>query len=318
MDKGFFRSREFVVAALVAGVLVLGGAYARTAYDGEIASWRKGCSVRLPAGAALAAEPTDGGVEQHGRLARRVVTYELNASHLAGGAAEACTAVGALAVTRSSDDRARVVFTIETDGARSAEAVAGTRVAAVFSASAGGLHLAAWADNRPEMSSWFGDRSGIVDVRVELPDSGRYEIDVATGVGEALVEDLRVGNLTAALDVGDLVVRDVDLAGDLSTAVDVGDTRLELDNVRTGSLEVVSDVGDVQVTLPSRADVGYQLTARTDVGSLTVDVANLTGDRDEDGPSESFSGRSDGFAGRPVKVKVDVVADVGDIRIQSQ
>lgn len=312
MDPGYFQSKHFAVAAFVAALILVAGATALTLGNGLGSSFARGevgCEAPTVAGSptqpAREAQSSDGGKA-------RDESFVVNASDLA--AVDACVAVGEFILAPSEDDRVRVTVRVRSDAA---EATSETLVETRFARGPDGLRLAVWEARVGYATSGFGGTNAAdVVVTVHVPDGARPDLVARTHVGDVRVTDVMVGNATASVDVGDLRILRADLAGDLDARVDVGSAVVQLDSVQSGTLGVTADVGDVELRLPTRADVGYDVTAQSGVGSVEVRLGETEDYREEDEPTGgNVHARTRGYDAKPTKVQVTVTSDVGDVLV---
>jgi len=312
MDTGFFASKYFVISAVVA-TAILGAAAASYAVGfGPGGSWdaRSACDAPGLVGAPIAVE-RHVSIEDGGR--RRVETYTLDASSYDAGSAQLCATVGDLAIETAPGAQATLVFTIHGD---TAEAVGATRVDASFAADGSQLRLAGWQSVAARSRGFFGDDTAGVTVALRLPANGAWEITASTDVGNVRAEGLLAAALDIETAVGAIRASAIDLQGNASLAVDVGDVALSLTSVQTGRIVARSDVGDVEISLPQRADVGYDARAEAGVGDVTLRLGTTEQhESDGDGPGESESARTAGYAEKPTQVTVQGTTDVGDVSI---
>ena len=312
MDTGFFQSRQFAVAAFVAAMLVVGGATVLALGGGVGGSFLRaedGCAARAAAGAPPA--PEHAAAEGDGGRTRDE-SFAVNASDLAG--LDLCVAIGELRLVPSDDGRLRVDVRIRGD---TAEAARETVVEARFARDDKGLRVAVWQSRVGYSSSPFGGQDATETVvTVRVPDGAWPDLAGSVGVGGLRATDVMLGNATLDVDVGDVRLLRVDLAGDLEARVDVGEAIVHLGSVQAGTLTVGTDVGDVELRLPPRADVGYDVTAQSGVGSATVRIGE-TEDRTESSGTtgESVHARSRGYDAKPTKVRVHASADVGSVLV---
>lgn len=317
MDKSFFHSREFVIAAIVAGVLVCGGVVAMSAaeFAGGVLHDRA-CSSPTLTGARLAAEPTESTTTRNDRSIR-VVTYTLTPDTFDRGRIEACTSVGHVKFVPGGNETVRVTFTIEAEGRGSEEAAKGVAVDAAFHDNEGRLDLAAWQGSSTTTRRGFWDAHQThVDIEVQLPEAAIYDVRGMVDVGSIALEGLVVRDVDLHVDVGDLDLDDAHLQGNLSLHVDVGDIGAELLSVQGGTIDTHVDVGDTRVLVPQRLDIGYNVMADTDVGSIEVRLGEGSSvNRESSGPSENVQAKSSNYDGRQVRVVITSATDVGSITI---
>lgn len=207
-----------------------------------------------------------------------------------------------------------------------------------------------------------------VDARLEGNDNGsRHDpgfvtgasglegesLRVATGHGDAAVEDVSFAQATILSGHGDLEVRDAAvgnatlLAGhgdvlvqgaqgaDLSIYTDHGDVAAGFTPAGSGLVDVASDHGGVQVELAPAGPGAYDVLAGTDHGDLTLAVANATVERadredntswqdpgywtgileEEEGYDETASARTQNWDGAGVRTDVVAGTDHGDVLV---
>lgn len=309
----FIASKGFLVGATVAAFVVAGSAvawYAAT-QEGALAITTSECGSVL-GGRALDAARDDTGVV--GGEPRRIVTYTVNASELAGGDLRACTSVGDLEVAPSDDGNASVVFVIHSDEARDRDRVADAIVRAAFVAEDGGLLLVAAHDERKR----DGDDSISVDVRVLVPATGPYAFHLSTGVGDLRLDGLAAREIAASTGVGDIGVFDVASEGDVTLSTGVGDIETDLASTASSRVTAGTGTGDIMLFMPGGPDVGFEVHATTGVGSVHVDI----------GPTEAREGgkstvgddvrtRSKGYEAKATKVQIEANTGVGDVSVAS-
>lgn len=307
MLAGFFTSKAFVVSAVIAALLLGAAAGAYYTFDADSFGSESACSAPALRGAPVAAAPTDA---RDGRT--RTVRYALDAAAYQAGALDLCLGVGELLVEPSNASQVEVVFTIR--GATSA--IDETQVEAAFRADDGRLVIGAWQSRIGRSGDAFGTRSAEVTLLVRVPVDAAYRLHAVSYVGDVRVGALRLDALDASADVGDVIVRDVELQGNATLRADVGDAILAATSVQSGTLRLTSEVGNVEAALPLRADVGYDATATASVGEAVVRLGEgASTTSEEDGPGQTATGRSGGYAEKPTKVIVNARADVGDARI---
>lgn len=309
MDQGFFRSKQFLVAAFVAALILVGGATVLALSDvgGSYLRSERGCSAIALDGSPLA--PDTASETSDGDKARDE-SFALDAPDLAR--LDACLAVGELLVEPSPDGSVHVDVRVRSDAAASTrETVVETR----FARGEDGVRLAVWQSRVGYSTSVFGGSdSAETTVVVQVPDGARFEMRATTDVGDVRADGVMLGNATLSADVGDVHVTSVDLVGDLDARSDVGDVIVHLGSVQTGEVHAAADVGDVEVRLPKRADVGYDVSATSGVGEVDVRLGDTeTYKENNDPPGEKVEARSRGYASKPTQVRVVADADVGSV-----
>lgn len=313
MDTGFFTSKPFVVGAIVAAVILGIGVSAYAFGGGPSTSglaFERGCDPPALGGIPIAVEPNVT-VDRAGE--RRTVVYALDAAAFQGGEIDLCAIVGDIVVEPAPGSRAELVFVIVNDAQA---AVAATEVDAAFSAQGDRLLVAGWEPVAGKSRMLYDSNTAHVQVTLRVPASGAWAVRAATDVGDARVDDLLLGDVELTSDVGNLALAGVDLQGNATLRANVGDARADLASVQAGRIDIVSEVGDVDVALPQRADVGYDAVGETDVGEVELRLGQSEDYGSEgDGPGERERAKTAGFASKPTKVTVEATTSVGDVRI---
>jgi hypothetical protein len=322
MDGSFFKSKEFAIAA-VAALLILGSAaavYTRAGGAGGTLTFHDAdCPARSPGGEAVGVEPksTTRTVGLNG--VERVVTYEVPTTGSAGGRAWLCSTYGDVVVAPASDGVARVVFRIHSEGPRAREVVEGIGVEAGFARQGAQLLVAARQVTAARWNRFFSDNvGGSVNVELQVPAVGPFEIDGRTSYGDAAVGAVLAKELRLESSYGDVTADKPDLAGNVTLSTDYGDVSASFRSVATATAKVSSSYGDVKVLLPKRADAGYDVDAETDFGSVSVDVGPTESYKsDEDHTGGRVQARTQGYAEKPTRVRVDAASDYGDVRVEA-
>ena len=316
MEPGFFSSREFVVSAIVALAAV--GVGAAFALDGDVLGFgghsysRDACDEPdLPGadleGATHRSEEVDGG---------RVVRYAFDPADRQGGAIAGCAVFGDVAVGASPDGLVHVAFTIHAEGSRARELLDATVVRAVFRDAGAGLAVLAWIEEEGAFSGVGSSRTTLTDVEVLVPATGAYDVRLDTSFGLASVDGIMTREAVLESDLGDVRVSGVDAQGDLTADTSHGDIEVSLAGVRNGTLRLTSNLGDLILTLPQRADVGYDVTAASDLGEVDVSVGPAeTYDSQGEGMGERVHVRTVGYADKPAQVVVLSESNHGDVTV---
>lgn len=311
MDPEFFRTKYFLVAAIVAGLLLGGAASAYFANDRFTWSGNDedGCFPRFTGGDELAPASR----REINESERRTITWTFNASALTAGEAALCVAIGELLVEPSPDDSVHVEARIHS---RSQAAIDATEVVVEFAQQGDKLNLAAYEARVGHANGAFGDDEAELTLIVRLPARGAWDLDADTAVGDVRVSDLLVGNLTASASVGEIRTLEIDLIGDFDVKTSVGSIIVDLRSVQTGSIVANADVDNVEISLPTRADVGYDVTATANVGDVDVRIGETETytSRDEEVGGDVHA-VSKGYSSKPTQVTIDVGTNVGDIRV---
>lgn len=307
-DPGFLRTRFFAVAALVAALVLGGAAAAYLVADGFDAGSSASCDAVDVPGARIAAEPV---VEDEG--ARRTYRWTIDAAAYRAGVASGCLSVGELLVEPSPDGRVHLEARVTADAA---EAVQATRIAASFADEGGRLNVDVRELERGVARGGFRDEGAQVALVVRLPAQGAWDVRAANDVGDVRVSGLLVGNLTLESDVGDVRALDVDVSGDIDASSDVGSVVLSLASVQGGEIRAATDVDDIEIELPQRADLGYDVTAASDVGGVDVRIGETElYEREDRQVGGEVRARTRGFAEKPSQVTILARSDVGSVRV---
>ena len=315
MDRAFFSSKEFVIATVLFGGLLLVGAVVGLSANGGVQlTGHVGCDVGSHGGTPL--EPTRDEERRRGGQTR--IVHEIaDAEGRAGGIVDVCTEVGTLTISPSADGNIHVVVTITNTHAGGEEAVDAIDVRTAYRVQGGQLAVSAWLPEGSSATSpwfWGGSHSTSVNIEVEVPANGRYDVRASTDVGDVQVVSLRTGELDISTDVGDIEARSIDVGGTVHLTTDVGDIDLAIASIVSTALFASTDVGDVRITAPGSSDIGYDLKLAADVGSIEVAIGETEHyDHREDGASEDVEGRSRGYTQRAVKVTAHLTTDVGHI-----
>jgi hypothetical protein len=315
MASGFLGSREFAASAVVALAILGGGGWVLAdASTGSIHEGRTACAAIPPTSSTLEARRTER-FERDKDVVRRAVSFELDQPP-AGGALDLCAAFGGLTVRPSLDGRARVRFTITASGDLAEEAVRTVEVTARFAQGPAGMVLDAHQETHAEASRWFSTRGSDVAILVEVPPEGTYALRATSGAGGIDVEDLRVQGASIEAGFGTLTIRGVRGGGawDLRTYGPIDASFLSLGN---GSVAARTEFGAVHLGLPPPTNVGYDITARTTFGGVTVDVGptelqERTGDPAR---GERVHVRTRGYDDKPVRSAVHAEVGKGPITI---
>jgi hypothetical protein len=224
--------------------------------------------------------------------------------------------VGDVEIVPASGSETRVVFTISGDE----RAVQATQVEAKFArASDGGLVVAAWESRAGRSVGFFDGRGASASVRIEVPETGAFDVTASADVGDVTLRGLLVGDVTLDTDVGDASVRDADVQGNVTIRTDVGDVDAGIASITNSTVRVTTDVGDAKLRLPSRADIGYDVKATADVGDVRLEIGPTeSSDHTKEAPGETWNARSQGYSSKPAQVRVVVTTDVGSIDLEAR
>lgn len=307
MDRGFFGSREFAIAGVLALLLVAGGAYALLGRGfGHFSE--SGCDAPRLEGTTLDAAPQ----RQDASSTERTLAYVLDPAGREAGALDACTVLGDVTVGPSPDGLVHVTFTLD---APDSSALGRTEAQARFRADGPRLGVEAWVGRHGGADS-FGDRDETdVSVEVLLPALGAWRVHAESETGDVSVGALLVSDAALESTLGDLEVRGADVAGNVTMETETGAVTLAPASLQTGQMRLASTLGDLVARLPARADAGYEVFAETTVGDVQVDVgeAEVSERADEPGSSTAHV-RTAGFAAKPTRVTLRMETETGDVQ----
>lgn len=307
MDAGYFRSTPFLVALLVAlGIMGTGVALYAIVGGGE--EWSvgsdAGCDAPALAGAPVEVAPTDAKSD----ATHRTVSWTLDANGTQGGLLRACVDAGSVAAVESPDGAIHVVARI----VGRAEAVDATQVSAAFAKRGAGIQIAAW-EARAGRAGGFGfARHADVAFEIQLPSTGRFDADASTDSGAVTLRGLLWGNLSLSADSGDVTLESADLAGNATLLVDSGTVRAQLSGVGPGAIRAGADSGTIRLTLPQRADVGYDVTGSAASGDVSVSIGETERYEKQD---DDVRAVSKDYASKPTQVRVNASVDSGIVEV---
>ncbi len=154
-------------------------------------------------------------------------------------------------------------------------------------------------------------------------DNGDVDLEGDLGVVEAQTDNGDVGlagtmdRVTADTDNGEVTVTGT--VSEVQATSDNGDITLQLTPESSGQLDLTSDNGRVAVTVPETSQHGYDVTARTDNGDITIDLeeaeaagAGEDDEEDEHGGDEVHA-RTSGYEDRAIKLEMSIATDNGDV-----
>lgn len=168
-----------------------------------------------------------------------------------------------------------------------------------------------------------------VNVAVSLPADATVDLEVQTTNGAIKTNDLSGDVLTLTSTNGDIVFEGVEATtihasttnGGIEGAVQATDMTadstngridLSLPSTRSGSYDLGTTNGDIEVTVVPSDDVGFDLDLRTSNGSLTSNLGGLTY---ETNTSKRKVAHTEGFDARSVKIETSASTTNGDVRV---
>lgn len=310
MDTGFFRSRHFAISAVIAALILVAGATAVSMHDfGFPGSSSSECRVRLPTGDALRTTPrtTDEG-------ATRILRWSADAAAFDVARIDVCLAVGDLAVEPADDGNVTLELRLR-GGAPELRETFPYNVA-FARGSDGGLAIAAWQGAVRERWSMENEGLPAATVVLRLPQDVRVEGSVASAFGHVGAAAVRAANLTLDTNSGDVRAAGLLLEGGLRAETNFGNVELELASVGTGRIVAESNSGDIDLKLPQRADVGYDVVAESSTGDIVVRIGDAESyENDSHAVGGTARVRSAGYGTKPTQVEIDADTSFGDVRV---
>lgn len=311
MDTGFFQSKQFVASAIVATLILAGGALAVSQSSLGPTTFRTaGCDARVLPGAAIDVAPVVADEEE-----RRVLTFTLDAAAFDAATVKLCTRAGDIVVEPTSADA--LTLEVRIVGGTAAER-AEMPLHTSFTTEGSALGVAAWEGAR-EYPWRFSGSIPSAQIVLRVPDAMLTDADLANVHGDVRASGLRASTLNARTSSGDVALLDILAEGGVEAASRFGDVTLQFASVQTGNVTAETSSGDVEVRLPSRADVGYDVYAETRTGEVTVRVGDAeTYESDARGLGQEVHVRTRGFDAAPTQVTVRTEARHGDVLVVAE
>ena len=307
IDAGFFRSTPFIVGGIIALAIIGTGVASWAGVGAGLGSqFSDGCSAPTIHGSPLVATRTSAQTD----ATHRTITWLLDANGTQGGALAACHTSGSILVTESPDAQIHVIARLEGD----ASALDKIDAEAAFARDGNGIETAAWLA-RSASNGFSIHSSNGADFEIQLPNTGHYEARASVDSGSVELRGLLWGNVTATADSGRITMRDVDVAGNTSLAVDSGEIDYGATAVGPSELHASADSGTVTLALPQRADIGYDATGTADSGSVAIAIGETEQYVKED--NNVYAVTKD-YASKPTKVRIVASVDSGQIAITAR
>lgn len=320
MAGSSIRDPRLITAAVVA--LVLGATAGFALEDDRVqgltsphALDRAPCDLPALDGQRLETTVRDTGLRRDHEAWERTVTVTKTGVSPDAGRLGLCTIVGDIDVVAGDTEAVEIVFHIRATGSQARQAVEAQEVAWDLRQDDGTLGLVAFQvpDQRRQ-----GDRQASVDIELQVPGQGPYEVRARTHVGAIDVQAPALGTTDLASSTGDVDGVIDHLGGELSAMASVGDVDLEIGSISTTDLDLQTGTGDIDLGLPSDPATGYDVTGRAGVGDVDITIGPTESHDHHDpehGPGEREHARSAGFDGKDHKVRVTAEAGVGDVDI---
>ncbi len=286
------------------------------------------CKGLPPAGQVLPSEVQDLGLRPRDRGVERSRVYTFEASQFAGGAIDVCSEYGFVKLAGSSGTQGRVEITVANPFPGGDRAVDDTKVAAELRVIDGRLQIgvAQLTQGVTSFRSFFakGSRAAMVNVVVQVPRSGAYELNLTANHQRITIQNLDVrgllagyaspgADIDASLD-GPLTVRlsGVSYQGKWADAGNLnGGTTARLRPLRSGSVEFKADEGDVRLEVVGN-NVGLEVTTNSS-SSDAIEIGPTDASRAE--PTSAYA-RSAGFERAGIQLKVGASSAKGSVSVK--
>jgi hypothetical protein len=286
------------------------------------------CKMPPPMVQGLPSAVRDLGVRPVGSGFERTQTHTFDTAGLAGGVIEVCSEYGFVQVLRAAGAEGRVEVTVSSPFPHGDDAMAATLVATELGVSDGRLHVRV-AQRTQGVTSFRslvrrGSRPANVNVIVQVPGSGPYELHLVANHQRITIRDLDISGVLqgyaspgADIDagvVGDLEVRlsgvtyQAKVAGSGSLQ---GGTAARLRPLRSGSLGLAVDQGPLRLELAG-LDLGLDVTASGTAGH-EIDIGPTDSSRVD---GATVQARSAGFDRATVQVAVRVSSASGSVSVK--
>lgn len=157
-------------------------------------------------------------------------------------------------------------------------------------------------------------QSNYHDLLVVVPTGHPMDLDLTSNVGDIQAQG-EFTSLTAASNVGDVLLTAISAPRGVHVRADVGDVELDLTDSVPAGVDVTSSVGDVEVRLAPDStgdvtittDIGDAILEAPGIGRWAVDATSETGDVRTDADLTEADGSLSG--------RLTVRANVGDVTI---
>jgi len=167
---------------------------------------------------------------------------------------------------------------------------------------------------RVDRGAWLGvslPRKGpeeSLSVRLEIVVPAEVALSIESNVGTLAIAGV-TGALKVRNNVGDVELRQVELAAGSDLSTGVGSIRAVAALPSAGEIRFSTEVGRIELRLP--ADAAFLLEAETGVGKIQCGF-ELRGSREDKGPGERLAGS----VGQEPQVLLRLRAQTGDIVLQ--
>ena len=329
---------RLAVVGIIVGLAVLGAVFAtKETWGPDVlgdptyrSSRASLCNPPDLAGEELPRHTDDFGLQPLKRGFGHSWVYTFDAARLAGGDIQVCSEYGSIKLIGVESKEVRLRLTVANYFPGGADAVKDTNVTTQVRNQGGQLQVGLWqlTQGITAFRSLFakGARPAMVDVVLELPRSGIYNLHLTANHQRITVQGLDVrgvieGYLSPGADI------DAGLAGELTlrlnggsfrakwpgdTPVDLhGGTTARLRPLRSGSVDVKANKGDVLLTIVGSA-VGLDVKARGANGRARIDIG--PSEASLDGPDGTCV-RSAGYVLTPIQVEVRAISPDGVVTI---
>lgn len=299
MDADFLRSREFVIAAVGAALVLAGGAVVAVQGFPGPASMVEGCSVSAPDGSTVEAQADQTSTTVADGRTQRTVTWTLDPGSRTLYLASLCADEGSIDVRPADDDRVRVIAHVSNAGEDARSAVENDSARVRFLDTSQGLALAVDHPHPTTVESFGRTVETTVSLEVRVPADASPMLSVRTDEGAIRLADLELDGLDLGVDEGraeldtvsargwqmssdegGIVGERLGVHGDLELGTDEGDVELDVRSVEPGEWSMSGDEGDLVVRLPHDPTVSWDVDGNSDDGDVFIRTPSEGGDGD--------------------------------------
>lgn len=308
------------------------------------------CRHEPPPGRALLARRVDSPVSTRGYAAERLLTQIADTRGLSGGEVVVCSEFGRVEIVDSDDGQVRLQVRIEAFGEGSStpataakQVIEATKIHTYLTAHQGRLMVRVWHST---LGFSPGSQPAVVNVRLQLPARGAYNVTLEAFHGAIAIRRLTLGRSTLRGNVSDKFkgipgyiglteLDNVELAGEVDInnlaglpgirpPVSSGLTGISapiLIKARAGANSKLTAVtgGNVNIVIQPNPDVGVRVLGEAKTGQIAI---NIEDGQAEDVPDDSdfpVRGviRSPDFETKRVKLEVHAVSNNGNVNVAS-
>jgi len=174
-------------------------------------------------------------------------------------------------------------------------------------------------------------KKATVNVEVKLPASATVDLDVSTTNGELRTTDLTGGDLYLTLTNGNMVIDDVTAstihasttngnvqgtleAEDVSARTTNGRITLEVPSQMSGSYDLSSTNGNIEVSVSPSQDVGFKVDLSVSNGVTSISLPDLDYTTNT---AKHKVAETEGYSSMSVKIEVEASTTNGNVEVGS-